>query len=578
MSRRVLFLLLAFFLSFSLAQTYEWRDVVQRVQILPDGDIIVEDKRTLWTDDDFGEAYVEIMLEPHQRVTLLEGSGIVGPGVPGRAFQQPIEGGQEVVVRFDQRVQERRVRYRYRLEGTLDYYSDVVQWYWNILGREDAQVRGYRLEVLAPGAMEAPYDAYVHRYGNPEHPQVVLSPDHSRLQVTFERIPSNDGVEIRYLMDPALFEQHGAQPGLERLLQDETRIAGLRELMWSPWWALAVAGLVGFLGMRILMAYQKYGKEPDIGPVMQYPFEPPTDRPPAAVALFMSQLSPSMQHAFSATVMDLARRGYGTFDSKGRDFNFVLHPERDAGELTALELDVLKYLQRAAASGGTKLGGPEYLEFRELKRYSEKNLSGFMSRWSTKVKSWLEKQVGGPLLDRQSRQTSYAWAGFSFLGMFLCIAGLIFTYGTAQIAFGIGAAACFVLAITSLLVLPAWRKDIAPEVYGWQGFRRTLSDYSRMKDAPDDFFLLWDKYYCYAAALGVAERFLKNLQRAAPLRNMDQNAMMSRAHWMGSSPMNSSNLASLSRSVSAFSSALNSASASASSGGSSSGGGGGGGR
>ena len=96
-----------------------------------------------------------------------------------------------------------------------------------------------------------------------------------------------------------------------------------------------------------------------------------------------------------------------------------------------------------------------------------------------------------------------------------------------------------------------------------------------MPDAPDDFFKLWDRYFVYAAALGVAAQFLKNLQRAAPLKGIDERTLARQGSWMGAA--NASDLASLSRSVQSLSSALASASASASSGGSSGGGGGGGG-
>jgi uncharacterized membrane protein len=96
-----------------------------------------------------------------------------------------------------------------------------------------------------------------------------------------------------------------------------------------------------------------------------------------------------------------------------------------------------------------------------------------------------------------------------------------------------------------------------------------------MKDAPPDFFGLWDRYYVYAAALGVAERYLKTLQRVAPARGFDEGQMARQAAWLGVS--NASDLGSMSRSISSLSSALARSGASASSGGSSSGGGGGGG-
>jgi uncharacterized membrane protein len=567
------------------AQRFEWRDVVQQVEILRDGRVLVEDERTLWTSSDFGEAFICVRLATGERLTLLEGSGAVSPGPPAEALTQRCEDGSqgvEMVVRQQQRVSERRVRFVYQLDGTLDYYSDVVQWYWDILEREHPPIRGYRLEIAIPGPMAEPYDAFVHRYHNPELPRVALSEDRSRLTVAFERIPDGDGVEIRYLMDPALFDERGSAPGLERLLRDEARIAGLDAARRSPWWLALPLTFLGWLGWRMMGAHQRYGKEPDTSASMLYPFEPPADRPPAATALMLSQHSKNYQHAFHATVMDLARRGYGTFDTQGRKFNMHLDLDKDTSELLPFEREVLDYLKRAAQTG---TGGlfrkrevrPEYLDFQELKAYSQSNMSRFMEHWSKDLKAWLERQLGGPLLDPKSQRVAWSWAGVAFLGAAASGLGAALTLGAAQLGFVIAIFISFALIFAAIFGLVAWRKEIAPEVYGWQGFRRTLSDYTRMKGAPDDFFMLWDRYYCYAAAMGVAERFLNNLQRAAPLRHLDEGALMSRAAWMGASTASTQNFSNFSRSISSLSSALSAASASASSGGSSSGGGGGGG-
>lgn len=48
-------------------------------------------------------------------------------------------------------------------------------------------------------------DAFAMRYSNPEEPRVALSDDRALLKVEADRVPTGDGVEIRYLMDPRLF-------------------------------------------------------------------------------------------------------------------------------------------------------------------------------------------------------------------------------------------------------------------------------------------------------------------------------------------------------------------------------------
>ena len=205
---------------------FEWRNVVQDVRILSDGTVEVRDERTLWTDQDFGEAFLCVQLRDDERLSLLEGeTTALSPGPEAVGLAQPCDGGMEVVVRQEARVEERRVRFAYRIEGSLDVYSDVVQWYWNILERDRPVVLDYRLTVRIPGSMDEPFGAFVMRYANPELPRVVLSDDRALLRVEFESVPAGDGVEIRYLMDPQLFGLTGTEPGLESLLRDQVELS-----------------------------------------------------------------------------------------------------------------------------------------------------------------------------------------------------------------------------------------------------------------------------------------------------------------------------------------------------------------
>ncbi len=564
------------------AQSFQWRDVVQNVKIEPDGSVVIEDTRTLWTDDDFGEAFICIEHERDQRVDLLPGSGAVSSGPQATAFTQPCSVGTEVVVKNETRVSERRVRFVYRLSGTMEFYSDMAQWFWNLVQLDHPPIVGYRLRVEAPGPMSEPFDAYVHRYANPEEPFVELSDDRSVLTVRFDRIPSGAGVEVNYMMDPALFEPKGTAPGHQAALIEESKLASQSEgaarfaaVRRSPYWALLPAAI--FLGLLagVVRAYLRHGREPKVA-TMQYPFEPPSALPPAAVTALQQQSfqSSSMGNAFMATIMDLARRGYGEFRSKRGKFEMKLDLERSTEGLEPFEEGVLRYLRNAAKT--YRRGDPSELEFREMKSYSQRYASRFMERWGKSVRQWVESKRGGPLVDAESQRVANAWTGWCFGGAALCGIAAVLLEGPVRVACIIGGVLCIALLAVAAGALPRWRPEIAAEVGAWRGFRRTLSDYTRMKDAPDDFFKLWDVYYVYAAALGVAERYLKNVARAAPLRGMDEASMAARAHWIGSTSAMSS-LADVSRSVTSLSRSLASASASASSGGSSSGGGGGGG-
>lgn len=571
---------------------FEWRDVVQEVQIHADGRVLVTEERTLWTDEDFGEAFICIGHGPGVRVRLLaDESGAVSPGPSARAFQQGCSQGTEVVVRNDRRVQERRVRFVYWLEGTVDHYSDVVQWYWNMEQLDHPPILGYRLRVTAPGPMAAPFDAYVHRYANLDLPVVELSADGRVLDVSFRHIPDGDGVEIRWFMDPDLFEQRGTEPAFLRLLEDEAEVAGLQERSrtWRALrnhraWGLLPLALLGAMGFGIRRSYQAVGREPATDGML-YRFEPPSDLPPAGVTMLMHQDPSSSRavggRAWFATIMDLARRGYLRFEgSSQRDLVIVMEPERQRDALLPLESDVLQYLRSALSSRSLRGrvradADPQRIELKQLTAYGQTHAQPFLLRWAPKVRTWLEGTMGGPLTTEASRKAASSWFGRLVLPLVLLIVGSIALDGWARgfmIAGAVGTVALFIVVGSAM---PAWRPEVGREHAGWQGFKRTLTDHTRMKDAPPDFFVLWDRYYCYAAALGVAERYLKTLQRVAPARNLDQSAMIHQARWMGAA--NASSLSSMSSAINSLSGALASAGASASSGGSSSGGGGGGG-
>lgn len=581
--RPVVLVLLALSLAVAHAR-FEWRDVVQEVTIAADGSVVVDDVRTLWTpDEDFAEAFICVGHPGGVTLTLLDGSGPVVSPVAARAFQQPCSAGTEVVVRHAQRIRESRVRFVYRLDGTVDAYTDVVQWYWNLVQLDHPPIVGYRLTVRAPGPMAMPYDAYVMRYANPEAPRVSLSADRSVLSVAFDRVPPGDGVEIRYLMDPALFELRGTRPGLEDLLRDQARVAGvegrarlLRAVRGHPAWGLLPLAWLAWLAAGVFGAYRRVGREPR-GYGMKYPFEPPRDLPPAAVTAMQSQQfsgGGAMGPAWFATIMDLARRGLIRFEGEGRKLRILLLPGADTSGLESFEQQVLDYLTQAARAR-RRAANPDELPLPDLERYGKTHAQSFLQRWGPLVRKWVEGFMGGPLTTKESRAEANRWALRGLLALAAAIVLAIATVDAARVIAIVAAVAAVVLLITASTALPSWRPEVGREVAAWQGFKRTLSDYSRMKDAPPDFFLLWDKYYVYAAALGVAERFLRTLQRVAPTKDVDQAQLARQGAWLGSS--NLSNLAGVSKAAQSLSGALAKAGASASSGGSSSGGGGGGG-
>ena len=198
---------------------FEWRDVVQQVQVLSDGSVVVFDERTLWTDEDYIEAFVCLPID-ERRLTVLPESGAVSEGPPAEAFSQSCEGGTEIVVRQDERVSERRVRFAYRIADAVILHGDVAQLQLRTILPSRPPVVGFDLVIEAPGPMEHPYNAFLERLETRYLPRVTFSPDRSRLEVSYDHVPSDALVEVTWLMDPLLFDRTGEGNALDQLLDD----------------------------------------------------------------------------------------------------------------------------------------------------------------------------------------------------------------------------------------------------------------------------------------------------------------------------------------------------------------------
>ena len=607
--RGVVALLLLSALAVGWAQSYQWRDVVQSVDIQTDGTVIVNDERTLVVrGGDFNEAFICLDLNSGQSLELLDG-GALGAGPSAQAYTQPCEdgsGGTELVVEMDNeiRITERRVFYRYALSNTLDYYSDVTQWQQTILESNHPPIRGYTLTLTAPGPMQAPYGAYVYRSGTLQDAGWSLSDDRSQLQVMFDRIPAGDDVAVRYLMAPGLFDQQGSRAGLEQLRRDATSTgtaSGTASEFWAApqtWtdnslnWLRGVVPtnlsaadkiLVSLIAVMLLftvvtaVAVRRVRKQVagNFSNVPQQPvFEPPSDLPPAVIGVMIEShfmldtfyTRQGFRQSFAATVMDLARRGYLELHRSRRPrrlwqtagtSGLTFRPDRDQNALLPLERKVLDYLQDAKQHSQDYLGPSErrdsnYLSFDQLKRYSlEQKWDEFTQSWAPEIYEYVWQHLGGMPFTYESMKAMRYWRtmtmkwglALSFFSAVLLLvpmptrivsAWLLYSFPThlaifvAFLFISIGFLHNLNFINTKILAL---RAEVAPEVHGWLGFKRTLSYYSVMRDAPDNFFLLWDRHFCYAATFGVAQEFLRNVHRIIDFSESDLTMHVS---WMDS--------------------------------------------
>lgn len=653
---------------------FYWDNVEQEFTIEPNGTVRVTDTRTLvGRGEDFGEAF--LCIEHPTSISIVmdrKNSGAISPGPTASAFSQSCSGGTELVVKNDSRVTERRVVFAYEIRDAMTFYSDVAEWYWQVVELDRPDIRGYTLIVNFPEPLSEPYDAFVHRYDLPENALLVrLNTAGDQLHVSFsgQTFPAGQGLDIRAFMPPSGFTRTGSTPGLDRLLQDEASFARLnvpgspniraevphtarigkvttvRGSAQSPrgtpleavnikvgnapteactiatngqftceltvtqrgsahlviaaidqdgyrgtaefytigesWLdsvrssvplALVYGGIVFLLVVvYIVREYFRVGREPKTM-AMKYQFEPPSDLP-GGLALAIQHQQPTttnMRDSLYATLLDLARRGHITIEQAGRSkTNIALH-HNEADTLRDFEAELYNFLLPAANAEGVVTSSA-------LTALMKKRGQTFFPSWIKSLGLALANERGGPVLTEESTKAVKATLGVTGIGIVLLIGGGFAFVNEASMIMIVAGVLTVIAGVVGMQVIPAFRPEIAQERAEWLAFKRTLNDYTIMKDAPSDFFKLWDQYFIYAAAFGVAARYLKNIARAAPLHGVDEQHMLTTATWLtrgGTNMTSISNLSSLANTATTISRSLSAATSSASSGGSVGGGGG----
>jgi uncharacterized membrane protein len=202
--------------------------------------------------------------------------------------------------------------------------------------------------------------------------------------------------------------------------------------------------------------------------------------------------------------------------------------------------------------------------------------------------NWWKTTLGAELLDPRSTKAYNRFIMYIFITIAI---GAALTGTGFGILVGAPAPAGFVIPIIFAIVLfiillfvgriiLRWSPEAYLEQKRWHNFKRFLTDFSQIKDAPVTLLAIWEQYFVYAVALGVAHKFLKNLTVFAAQQN---RPIVLPVWYLSTAKPGAMGVSSFAESMSNFesfannfSSMINSFSTSAATGGGFSGGGGGG--
>ncbi|MCS7173235.1 MAG: DUF2207 domain-containing protein [Armatimonadetes bacterium] len=515
------------------AKSYDHPEVEVSFRLLPDGSAHAEEVRAFRFRGAFSWAEVSRSTRGRYGTYGLRYEGVwdadTGEALP---FEQRRVGAEEVL-RWTYRAQDttRRFRIRYRIERAVQRYPDVAQFYWQALEGDHAPVAVVRVALQLPQPSPNLFKVFVHSRTEPG--DLHIAPDFASARVAVGRVPENSPVEVRVLVDPAVFPAAPLLRGetYDSLLRDERRQArgALAHLARAVAPLLLAAALVG----AYVWTYRTYGKEPEVHYEGVYEREPPRPLPPAVVSAILAQSRPRREdlvQGFAATLLEAARLGYleveerespglfGTGLFRSTDLTYRLTDKgrarlagRPAGggwerDLEPFEVQVLEVVFRQAGPGD-EVTGDQIEAWGRRERGGRTNFLRFAEPWGAALRSWFETRHF-PLDDPRSETARNVFVVAS-VGVVLA------SWLTGGLVGALVTPVGLLVAAVAAWSLPRRTPEAALEVRRWEAFRRFLVDFSAMKDAGPNLLPLWETYLVYATALGVAEKLLENLRRVA---------------------------------------------------------------
>ncbi|MGB4704476.1 MAG: DUF2207 domain-containing protein [Candidatus Saccharicenans sp.] len=523
----VFFLLVAAGVSFLAAESknYYFPELKADIHICGDGSFEVDEYLTFEFRGQFSWASLWIPLRARKNLDLqvsIEDFRVRDENGRDLPVESTVEDGRfRARWRFSARNERRTFRITYRVRNGIINYPEISELYWQVIGSEvDRPTARAEIFVHLPGPVSRKEDLLVYGHGPLSGRAEIV--DLKTVRFEASNIPARQFLEIRVVW-PAGMVQGVPASGytLEKIKEEEAafveetirrvRQAQEREarqaevlkkvgLLWTGW---QIIGPLLWL-LVYFHLWKRYGRDYRFDDIPEYFREMPSALPPALVQVLMREGEKPLPVAFTATIFDLATRGYlaigeeqiekktlsGTKAKKQTVFQLKKDYKTDPS-LRDWEKQTLDYL---FARAGCEVSSVQRITLDNLVDYIKKHPAEYQS-WFRK---WQEevfkegKKLG--FVEPRSWRLSRIFLAVSLVVAVLTLSPVLF--------------------VMSLVLCPKLKrrhKDWARENELWKALERFLDDFSEFSEIPPEAYRLWEKYLVFAILFGKAKKLIRML-------------------------------------------------------------------
>ncbi|MGQ9801061.1 MAG: DUF2207 family protein [Candidatus Saccharicenans sp.] len=513
------------------------------IYIQPDGSFLVDEYLTFEFQGQFSWASMWIPLRV--RKNLDQEVNLVDFRVQDESGQElpletSVERGQfQARWSFSARNERKTFHITYRIINGILSYPEISELYWQIIGSEvDRPTARAEVTVHLPKPVADRNQLLVFGHGPLSGRSEIIDGQTVRFVAT--DIAAHQYLEIRLVWPAGMVaglraegltidkikeeESRFVQETIDRVRRARENQARRNELLKKAGLAWVIWQIIGpLLWLGIYFYYwRKIGQDYRFPDIAEYFREIPSDLPPALVQVLRREGERPLPVAFTATVFDLATRGYLTIEDepeekktlfgskiKTRTIFQLKKDYRDDSRLRDWEKEVLDLVFNQA--GMTAEPGSR-VSLDQLLHYLKKHPADFQLWFQTWQKKIYQEGRNLGFIEPESRRLSQI-----FLIISIIIASLTFSL------------VLFVLTLILSPKLKRRRQDWARENELWKALDRFLHDFSEFKEIPAEAYKLWDKYLVFAILFGQARQLVKVLPRVLG----DDRAAT--ATWIGSS-------------------------------------------